>query len=64
MVHIHLWAVLATFLLLAFAIAQTPPGFTPSCSGNLGVTFQDGMAIRAGSMFQGSGMYFFLSYDS
>ena len=55
MVHIHLWAVL-----VAFVIAQTPPGFTPSCSGNLGVTFLDGVSVRAGSLFLGSGMSFFL----
>ena len=56
---IHLWAVMAT--LLAWVIAQTPPGFTPRCSKNLGVTYKNGLAIHPGSLFQTSGMS---SYDS
>ena len=47
--------------LLAFVIAQTPPSFTPSCSKNLGVTYQDGLCIYPGSLFQDKGMS---TYDS
>ena len=46
------WAVIA--LLLPIIRTQTPPNFTPSCSGNLGVIYPNDIIIQPGSTIQSS----------
>ena len=48
-----LWKVFLA--ILAQCYAQTPPGFTPSCSMNLGVAYPGGMVVHPGDFFRASG---------